>query len=177
MNHSDMITFIGNLDDSEASRVLRVLLNDNPDLLRKAYDIALNVANDVNADTIANQVFNSLEALDLDDLNNYGRSMYGYVEPTEAAFELFEEAIYPFVNELKANHNRSLPTVAKTFCIGIIMGLWRYGSESTSDFSGWVEDVPFDYIDTVIDEWKKGNPDDADVDEITSFVNDHYSDE
>jgi hypothetical protein len=175
MNHSDMAEFVKSLDENEASRVLRILLNDNPDLLGKVYEIALKVTSDIDVDTIANQVFNSLETLDLDDLNSRAYASHGYVEPTEVAFELFEETVYPFIREMKINHSRSLPVIAKTFCIGIIMGLWRYESESSSDFSGWVEDVPFDYIDTVINEWKKGNPDENDVDEIVGLVNGHYS--
>jgi hypothetical protein len=176
MKRSEMIALVESLDADEASRVLRILLNDNPDLLRKTYEAALKVTSDVDADMIAHQVFNSLEALDLDDLNNHsGRTRYGYVEPTDAAYELFEDAIYPFIREMKVNHDRGLPAVAKNYCIGIIMGLWRYESESVSDFSGWVEDVPHDYVETVIDDWKKGNPDDADVGEIMRLVNNHYS--
>ena len=35
--------------------------------------------------------------------------------------------------------------------------------ESSSDFSDWVEDAPDDYVDFVVGEWKKGNPNSADI--------------
>jgi hypothetical protein len=76
---------------------------------------------------------------------------------------------------MKKNQKRTLPAVAKTYCIGIIMGLWRYEEGSSSDFSGWVEDAPGEYVDNVIEEWKKGNPSDDDIAEIMCFVKDGRS--
>ncbi|MDR1204118.1 MAG: hypothetical protein LBL26_01355 [Peptococcaceae bacterium] len=46
----------------------------------------------------------------------------------------------------------------------------KYKEESSSDLKDWVPDAPGEYVDTVVEEWKKGNPDDADVDEVMSFV-------
>jgi len=49
--------------------------------------------------------------LDYDDLNaRAGKTRYGYAEPSDAAWELFEEALDPFVNEMKSVSNKpSLP--------------------------------------------------------------------
>ena len=41
-----------------------------------------------------------------------------------------------------------------------------YDEGSTSDFAGWVEDAPGEYIDTVIEEWKKGDPSSEDIAEV-----------
>ena len=45
-----------------------------------------------------------------------------------------------------------------------------YKEESTSDFADWVEDAPDQYVDTVIDEWKKGNPPSEDIAEVMSIA-------
>jgi len=71
---------------------------------------------------------------------------------------------------MKKNQKRSLPTAAKAYCIGIIRGLWMYEEDSTSDFAGLVEDAPSEYVDTVIDEWKKGNPPSEDIAELMSIA-------
>jgi hypothetical protein len=34
----------------------------------------------------------------------------------------------------------------------------------------WVEDAPGDFVDTVVEEWKKGNPNNCDIAEVMSIV-------
>jgi hypothetical protein len=166
-----MKKFIQSLTGDEALRVLNDILNDNPDLTKTVYDTAMKVVIDVNADDIMEDVFIALNNLDIDDLNGRaGRTRYGYTEPSEAAWELFEETLDTFISEMKKHQKLSLPATAKTYCIGIVKGLWKYKKESTSDFSDWVEDAPGEFIDSVIDEWKKGNPSDIDIDEVMIFA-------
>ena len=125
----------------------------------------------VDPESIADDVFRSLDSLDYDDLNGRaGRTRHGYVEPDQAAWDLFEEALTPFIDEMAKNHKRALPAVAKAYCIGIIKGLQMYDNGSSSDLSDWLQDAPGEYIDTVIDEWKKGNPSGEDVAEVLSIV-------
>ena len=171
MKRSEMTRFIQNLNADEASQVLRDLLSDSPDLTKKVYEIALKVAGDVEADAIMENVFHELDMLDMDDLNGRaGRTRYGYVEPHDAAWELFEEALNPFIDEMRKNQRRTLPAAAKTYCIGIIKGLWKYKEESISDLKDWVEDAPGEYVETVVEEWKKGNPDDDEIAEVMSVA-------
>ena len=166
-----MKKFIQSLSADEASRVLKCMLDNDHTLIKKAYETAVRVAVDVDADIIMDRVFSRLDSLDLDDLNGRaGRTRYGYIEPTDAAWELFEEALDPFIDEMKKNQKRGLAAVAKAHCIGIVRGLWQYEEGSSSDFAGWVEDAPGEYIDTVVEEWKKGNPSSEDIAEVMSFA-------
>jgi len=166
-----MKEFIQSLNADEVSRVLRELLNKSLALLTKAYDITKMVAGDVDADGIAGDIFCELDALDLDDLSGRaGRTQYGYKEPHEAAWEIFEEVLNPYIYEMKKNQQRALPAIAKIYCIGIIKGLWEYEAESSSNFKDWVTDAPGEYVDTVVEEWKKGNPGDNDIAEVMSVV-------
>jgi len=162
-----MMRLIQSLNVDEAARVLKGLLDEDPSLTKKTYDIAVRVASKIDSETVKNQVFSALDRLDMDDLNGRaGRTRYGYVEPGEAAWELFEEALDPFIEEMKNNQRRALPAVAKAYCIGIIKGLLSYRESSSSDISDWLDDAPGEYIDTVIEEWKKGNPNDDDIAEV-----------
>ena len=169
MNRPGMKKFIQNLSADEAALVLKDILDNDPSLMKKAYESAIKIACNVDIDEVMNRVYNSLDSLDMDDLNGRaGKTRYGYVEPTDAAWELFEEALDPFIDEMNQKH--TLPAAAKAYCIGIIRGLWMYKEESTSDFADWVEDAPDQYVDTVIDEWKKGNPPSEDIAEVMSIA-------
>jgi hypothetical protein len=75
------------------------------------------------------------------------------------------------ISGMEKNQQRALPSAAKAYCIGIVNGLWRYEEESRSDFSDWVTDAPGEYVDTIVEKWKKGNPDDTDIAEVMSVVN------
>ena len=149
MNHSEMKKCIESLTADEAARVLDDLLDNNPDLIKKAYDAAMKMAGDVNADAIMDDVFDKLNELD-DISSRCGRTRYGYVEPGEAAWEMFGEAVNPFIDEMKKAQKHGLPAAAKAHCIGIIKGLWKYEEEATTDFADWVEDAPGEYVDAVV---------------------------
>ena len=171
MNRSEMLRFVRSLSAEEASQTLRLLLGESPDLMKKAYDCAVKVTAAVDAEKIADDVFSSLDNLDYDDLNGRaGRTRHGYVAADQAAWDLFEEALVPFINEMVKSRNRELPVVAKTYCIGIIKGLQMYGKGSCSDLSDWLQDAPGEYIDTVIDERKKGNPSSDDIADLMNVV-------
>jgi len=171
MKHADMIKFIQSLSADEASQVFRDMLGNDPLLLKQAYETALMIVKDVDVDDIMNDVFCSLEGLDVDDLSGRsGRTRHGYTDPSDASWQMFEEELEPFINEMKKSQERGFPGVAKIYCIGIVKGLLLYDKKSCSDFYDWVQDAPGEYIDTVIDEWKKGKPADEDIAEVMNIA-------
>ena len=46
----------------------------------------------------------------------------------------------------------------------------KYEGASSSSLADWVEDAPGEYVYTVIEEWKKGNPTSEDITEVMSFA-------
>ena len=171
MKRSEMKRFIHSLNTNDKAHVIGLLLDNNPDLTKIIYDTAMGVVVGMDSGCIESDVYSELNRLDLDDLSGRsGRTEYGYVDPHDAAWGMFEEALDPFINEMKKNQERALPAVAKTHCIGIIKGLMRYDKDPNDDFKDWVIDAPGEYIDTVIYEWKKGNPSDEDIAEVMGFV-------
>src|SRR5712692_9040854 len=90
------------LQPGEAALVLRRLLASHPELLSEAEAISRSTLGDVSFESIASEVEDSIRQLDLDDLNGRaGRHSWGYTEPSEAAWELLEEAVEPFVGDMK----------------------------------------------------------------------------
>jgi len=167
MDSPTMINFILGLNADQVSQVVRDFLSEHPDMTKNVYDIAMKVASDVDIDDIMDDVFFELDRIDFDDLNDRsGNTRYGYVDPSEAEFSLFEEALDPFIDEMEKLQQRSLPAAAKSTCIGIIKGLLKYKKESKSDFSGWAGDTSNAFVDIVVKKWKKGKPNKDDIAEV-----------
>ncbi|MDR2854935.1 MAG: hypothetical protein LBV40_02105 [Methanomicrobiales archaeon] len=147
------------------------LLAKEPTLVKKAYDIAMEIVGDVSVDDISDDVYCALNSLDVFELyDSSGRTRDGYVDPNDRAWEMFEEALYPFTHDMTLNQKRALPSIAKMYCIGIIKALLRYKEGNSSELSDWVPDAPDESIINVVEEWKRGNPSDDDIAEVMEIV-------
>ena len=81
--------------------------------------------------------------LDIDDLDTRaGRHGWGYVEPADAAWELLEEAINPFLAEMKRHIEPGFEAAATATCAGIVMGLYRCRGKNSDQVLGWAVDFP-----------------------------------
>lgn len=121
--------------------MLRSLLERRPELTAEAEEIARATVTDVDADAVAEDVEEAV--LDLDDLNSRaGRHSWGYVEPTEAAWELLAEAVDPFLDEMKRHIELGFEAAATATCAGIVFGLYRCRGKNSDQVLGWAEDFP-----------------------------------
>ncbi len=131
------------LRGDEAAALLRVLLERHPNLATEVEDLAASVIGDVSIEDIADAVENDVRALDLEDLNSRaGSHAYGYVEPTQAAWDLVEEAVMPFVEDIKRGVEAGQHVAALNTCVGIVLGLYRLRHSQGDDFLGWATDAP-----------------------------------
>ena len=77
----------------------------------------------------------AIRSLDLDDLESRaGRHSWGYTEPSEAAGELLQEVVDPFLEDLKRRMDLGLVAEAMEVCKGILLGLYSGRSSSGSFF-------------------------------------------
>ena len=82
------------LAGEEACAVLSRLLETHPELRSEAESIAQSVMSSQSVQDVATGVSDALIGVDLDALSGRaGKHSWGYVEPSEAAVELLEEAI------------------------------------------------------------------------------------
>ena len=66
----------------------------------------------------------ALLALDQEDLAaNAGRTRYGYVEPTEAAWSLLEAAVEPWLEDITRRASLGLIEAARRLGLGILQAL------------------------------------------------------
>ena len=92
---------LARLKGEEAAALLRTLLKKHPELAGEVEALAGSVIGDVSTEDIAQDVEDAVRWLDLEDLNSRaGSHADGYIEPSEAAWELVEEAVMPFIEDI-----------------------------------------------------------------------------
>src|ERR1035437_1191775 len=118
------------LDAAESASVLKACVDHHPELRLEAESLARDVLGEVSLLSVADDVENAVLQFDYDDLNSRaGGHSWGYVEPTEAAWELLEEALEPFVTEMKRYLELGLEEQSQEMCQGILLGVSCTGRE------------------------------------------------
>jgi len=131
----------------DALAILRILAEENKDIRKRIKQITREYLSEVDFEDVASDVYSALNSIEVEDLwNQSGRTRYGYVEPTEKAWEMFEEELEPFMEELRKYEKLCMNEEAKTYFMGILKGLYQFEKESTSEFSDWAVDDPEEYF-------------------------------
>lgn len=131
------------LSAEESRDLLRRLFAAHPELLPEAEQMARSLAGEIALEGIADEVEDGLRALDLDDLNDRAGTHYGeYTDPTEAAWELLQEVVDPFLADMRRQMEVRLTAAALEMCKGIVLGLYRARSCRDDQVLGWAPDFP-----------------------------------
>ena len=158
---------------AEASSVLLQLVATSPAIRKKAEEIAFTLLADVDVDSITAEVLLELDSLIVEDVwDNSGSTRDGYVDPGDCAWQMFEDALEPFLEQLRKCQNLSMNDQAKLYCMGILKGIHRFETESESEFKGWAEDAPGEFFVRIYDEWKKDAKNKKEVTEVRKFIKD-----
>lgn len=131
------------LSSDELATVLQTLLRRHPDLRSEAESIAVELVSSTMAEDIAEDVFACVTALGADAIQGRaGKQSWGYVEPTEAAWELLEEAVDDIVADMKRRMELGLHAAAEAICCGIVIGLYKAKDVRSDGLLGWAPDFP-----------------------------------
>lgn len=130
-------------DDSERAAVLEALIAGDPTLASRAQAIALAHLEAVALAATINRVSATLLDLDQDDLaTRAGKTRYGYVEPTEAAWQLLEEALEPWLQDIRRRAQLGLNNPARRLGGAVIQALEQLAERTHDDWLllGWAPD-------------------------------------
>lgn len=134
---------LARLMPEEGGVVLRALLQRHPELVAEAEAIATAMLTDVDAEAVAHDVAQAALDLGTEDLGmRAGRKNGGYVAPSQAAWELLQESVDPFLNEMKRHIELGFEEAATGTCAGIVLGLYRCLGKNADAVLGWAEDFP-----------------------------------
>jgi hypothetical protein len=133
-------TALGALSADEKAIVLEHLLRARPDLRDPAEAFAISLMSDEDRSAVAGDVVDALQGHDIEELNGRaGRQPgRGYVDPGEAADEILDEALDPFLADLDRRANLDLSPAAVELAVGILLGLYQCrdgGAETLLEYS------------------------------------------
>lgn len=145
------------LKPHEAAAVLRRVLEAHPDLVHEADEIARFLLCQQEYQEVAAEIEDEVRALDYDVLNaRAGRHEWGYVEPSEAAWEILEETVEPFLDEMKRYLELGLEAEALEICKGLVLGCYRLSKGEGGDVLGWAPDFPPEAARNALEVWYTG---------------------
>jgi hypothetical protein len=115
------------LTGNEKATVFDELLAIRPDLRELAETHAARLISNEDRSAVAGDVEYALLSRDIEELNS--RAGYqpgqGYVHPVEAAPEILDEELEPFLRDLERRAKLGMKTAAVELAVGILLGLYE----------------------------------------------------
>jgi hypothetical protein len=162
---------ISKLTGEQALKIVKRLGRKEGKLRDAVLAEAMNVLTKIDVDETADEVFAVLDSVDVNDCwDRSGSSRDGYTSPDEAAAEIIEEELQPFFDQVDRYHEMGLPEQEATYCMGVILGIYRYERESESEFKQWSVDIPAESGGFLLNKWRKRNPDEAGINAMHEFI-------
>jgi len=151
--------------------VLKTLARGDERLATRIAEIAMAHLDAVDWEEVAFELYEELEFLEVEEVwDQAGPTRHGYVDPGEAADEMVDEIVEPYLEEPKKLQALGMSAQANRMCMGLLLGLYKFEHESTSKFKDWAGDAPIVFAETVVDAWKTGAPSRADVAAVKAFI-------
>ncbi len=123
---------LATLSAGEKATVLDELLNARPDLREIVETHAARLIATEDRTAVADHLAGTLRGLDIEELNGHAgyRPGQGYVHEVEAADEILDQALEPFLHDLERRVALGLAAAATELAVGILLGLYECRDES-----------------------------------------------
>jgi hypothetical protein len=140
------------LSAAEKAAVLDELLTARPELREPAEAYASRLMKDADRSAIAADVEGSLKFLALDELNTRAgyRPGFGYIDPSEAADEILDEALQPFLDDVQRRAGLGMGPAATEVAAGILLGLYNCRNASSETLLEYAPDYPAERASTLV---------------------------
>ena len=145
------------LRPEEAQTILRRLLAAHRELRSEARQIAKSLLSEVEFEWVADEVEEAVHDVGLDELGSRaGKHSWGYTEPGEAAWELLQERVSGFIEDMKRQFELGLDAEALEMCKGVLLGLYRVRNEQGDDVLQWAPEFPAETAAQAVATWRDG---------------------
>ena len=164
---------INKLTPEQALEVVMRLIDKGSAIRDAVTTEARNVLSEIDVDKVADDVFFSLDSIDVQECwDRAGKSRDGYTSPDEAAFELIEERLQPFVDQGRRYQELAMTDEQATYFRGMILGIYRFEHETESEFLEWAVDMPLEFAGALLKEWREGGKDSNSAAPMKGFIRD-----
>ena len=162
---------LAQLTPEQALEVVRRLYKRDKNIRQAIMEEAKSVLEAIDVDETAEEVFFMLDSIDVQDLwDRSGAGRDGYSSPGEEAVEMMEEELAPFFEQVRRYQQLRMFPQAQTYCMGVLLGIYRFDQESKSEFREWAVDIPLECFGYLLDEWRKGCESSTAGTEMDEFV-------
>jgi hypothetical protein len=162
---------ISKLTAEQALKIVERLGRKGGKLREAVLTEAMNVLTEIDLDETADEVVAVLDSIDVQDCwDRSGGSRDGYTSPDEAAAEIIEEELQPFFDQVERYHEMSMPEQEAAYCMGVILGIYRYERESESEFREWSVDTLAECGGFLLDKWRERNREKASINAMHEFI-------
>jgi hypothetical protein len=119
----------------EAGAVLEALLDARPDLLSEAERLAVGILEGTTWESVGEELKDTLRSLPLEALNDRaGRQPgRGYVHECDAAGEIVEETLAPYLEDVARRLKLGMTTSAHQVAAGVLAGLYACADDHDPD--------------------------------------------
>ena len=145
----------------EAKRLLGSFLDARPDLVPEVAALADANLGEVSVEGVAEEVAWAIGELQVEDvLDGSGSQSDGsYVDPTEAAYAVVDDALVPFVQDLERRMQLGREDEAAGVCQGILLGLYQVTVQcrdrGNEFLDGYAPDAIEEAAGFALESWKK----------------------
>ncbi|WP_432984605.1 hypothetical protein [Dactylosporangium sp. CA-233914] len=148
---------LASLTLAEKGELLGRFLTAQPELREQVEELARLQLIEQDRDSIASDIEDALNAHDIDELNSHagyhpGR---GYVDPGEAADEILDEDLQPFLDDLARRAELGFTAAAAQIAAGILCGLYACREANSETLLEYTPDYPVERAHVVIDQCTK----------------------
>lgn len=70
---------------------------------------------------------------------------------------MIEDELKPFIDQIWTYLQQGMEHEAKICCMGVLLGIYRYDQESTSEFKDWAADIPNNCFDGLLEDYWSGS--------------------
>ena len=159
---------------TDAIAILRILADRDKELSKEIDSIAHHLLADVTLNEVAGCVQAELASLAVEDVwDRSGARRDDYIDPGEAAMQVFEVALEPFIEDMLKHLQLSMLEQAQTICLGILRGIYDFHWHSNTEFKDWAVDVPGEVFQAYLGEWKAQFQEPTSSSKLKQFLSAH----
>jgi hypothetical protein len=106
---------IDQLSHGQALAILKALAASDEQLANRIAEMGTAYLSQVDLEEVAAVLYDELDALEVEEVwDRAGKTRHGYVEPSEAAYQMVEEVIDPYLEQLKKYQKLGMSAEANT---------------------------------------------------------------